>query len=487
MHGLDKFISSSLFPDYSSTLNPFLFLRNLSAALIIVGLAIALFRRFILRVPHLFTNSMDRYSMIIIAVITLSGVFLEATKIVSYTTYQSMVEEYADLDDEQALGSLESYWVKEFGVASPNVKEPFDRNVLARGLRLHEMNCAACHSSPQWAVMSYGVARIIKPAALRLDRAELPIYLWYIHFLACFIGLAYFPFSKMFHIFASPLSLLVNAVMSAKESDPANVATRQIIELDACTHCGTCTLRCAVGMWFEEIPNLNILPSEKIASVKALAAGKSLTEQTLRSMQEGLYLCTNCYRCTEVCPVGINLQDLWFNVREALLQKAYPEILLLSPLSLYRGLKSDEISKDNYSRPFEAARMAIDNECSLNHLHDTPIDLARIDKGFKKNLALSDQGKTFSYCFVCTTCTTACPVVRNFDNPPKSVDLVPHQIIHAAIAGLDDLVFSSRMLWYCLGCYQCQEACPQGVRVTDVLYELKNLAAKRLKGKKPMS
>jgi heterodisulfide reductase subunit C len=28
-------------------------------------------------------------------------------------------------------------------------------------------------------------------------------------------------------------------------------------------------------------------------------------------------------------------------------------------------------------------------------------------------------------------------------------------------------------------CYQCQEHCPQNVRVTDLLYQLKNLAVKR--------
>jgi heterodisulfide reductase subunit C len=34
------------------------------------------------------------------------------------------------------------------------------------------------------------------------------------------------------------------------------------------------------------------------------------------------------------------------------------------------------------------------------------------------------------------------------------------------------------MLWDCLTCYQCQEHCPQSVKVTDVLYCLKNLSIK---------
>jgi heterodisulfide reductase subunit C len=32
------------------------------------------------------------------------------------------------------------------------------------------------------------------------------------------------------------------------------------------------------------------------------------------------------------------------------------------------------------------------------------------------------------------------------------------------------------MLWDCLTCYQCQEHCPQNVEVTDILFQLKNLA-----------
>jgi heterodisulfide reductase subunit C len=59
--------------------------------------------------------------------------------------------------------------------------------------------------------------------------------------------------------------------------------------------------------------------------------------------------------------------------------------------------------------------------------------------------------------------------------------MTPHQIIRATALGLPDLVFRSRMLWYCLGCYQCQDACPQAVRVADVLFELKNLAVVRMK------
>jgi heterodisulfide reductase subunit C len=460
-----------------------MFLRDLFGAMVILGILLAVYRRFILKVPRLITNAMDHYAIFIVAVIMISGVILEGAKIVSYSIYQQMVEEYSGLEDKQELRSLEAYWVEEFGVVSSAVRGPFDAETLEQGKELHEMSCVECHSRPQWAFTGYGVAKIVGPAALWLDRVTMPTILWYIHILACFIGLAYLPFSKMFHIFASPLSLLANAVMDGEKSAPANTATRQAMELDACTHCGTCTVRCSVGVAFEEIPNANILPSEKIASVKALASGRELSEEDLRIIQEGVYLCTNCYRCTVVCPVGINLQDLWFNVREALLQKGYPEFLALSPLSFYRGLMKEDLVQRDYGEPLILAREAIVAECDLMRRQDKVLPLTPANRGFQSGLSLSAQANTFSVCFGCETCTTVCPVVGNYDNPKEVLGVLPHQIMHACGLGVRDLAFGSNMLWDCITCYQCQEQCPQGVCVTDVLYELKNLAVKNVKEK----
>ena len=481
MHALDKYITVALFNNYYPTINPFMFLRNLFGVFVILGVAIAIYRRFILKVPRLITNAMDIYTIIIVAVIMLSGIFLEATKMVAYSDYQRMVNEYSGLSDPQELKALEAYWVKEFGTVSPNLKGPFDEKILAQGRDLHQSSCAECHAKPQWAFAGYGTAKVISPIGLKIDRARLPSLLWYLHVLACWVGLAYLPFSKMFHIFTSQLSLLANSVMEKGKSFPANIATRQVMELDACTHCGTCSLRCSVAVVFDEIPNINILPSEKIASVKALASGKKLSPQALRNIQEGVYLCTNCYRCTVVCPVGINLQDLWFNVRETLLQKGYPEFFALSPLSFYRGLMREETVRRDYEKPLIRAREAIVSQCDLMKRKEKVLPLTPADRPFQSGLNLSAQARTFSVCFGCQTCTTVCPVVSNYDNPQEALGLLPHQIMHAAGLGLRDLAFGSNMLWDCLTCYQCQEQCPQGVSVTDVLYELKNLAIKHVR------
>ncbi len=476
MHALDGIFTSRLFQDYSPTLNPYLFLRNLGAAFLLAGVGIAVLRRFALRKNRLKTGAQDHFALLILGVILTSGIFLEASKMTSYQRYQEMVEDYGDLDSEEDSRALEMYWVSKFDVISPRLKDSFDTATLDRGRDIHEMSCAACHSQPQWAFLSHGTAKVLRPIALNWDNLGGSNFLWYVHILACFVGLAYLPFSKMFHLFATPLSLLVNSVMSAEKSDPKNMMTKQILELDACTHCGECTLACTVGVCYEQIPNPNILPSEKIASIKRLASGKELDKRELRHIREGLFLCTNCNRCTEVCPSGIDLQDLWFHVREAALEGDSPEFLLLSPFSFYRGLNSDRLTEKQRQTPIELARNVVLNGRGLPGPPGQVLSLSATQRKFREKLGSSLQGKSFAYCFSCMSCTTSCPVVLNYDHPLEELDMVPHQIVRATVLGIRELALSSRMLWNCLGCYQCQQTCPQGVEVADIIYELKNMA-----------
>ena len=196
MHALENFISAKLFSDYYSTVNPFMFLRDLFGVMVIVGIGIAIIRRFIFKVPRLKTNAMDHYAIIILVVIMFSGIMLEGVKITSHTAFQDMVTDYAGLteeDDAEEIEALESYWVQNFDVVSPNVKGPFEEEILEQGMESHEANCAECHSSSEMGFYRLCICQNHKPVALALDNAGTANILWYIHFLACFIGLAYLP------------------------------------------------------------------------------------------------------------------------------------------------------------------------------------------------------------------------------------------------------------------------------------------------------
>jgi len=477
MHALDTFVTSAIFPDYYPTINPFMFLRDVFGALVLVGICIAFYRRLAMKSPIVKTSPMDWYALILLAVVIISGIFLEGAKISSYSIYKQMVSDYAGLEEqEQDFKALTAFWVEEFGTVAPDLEEPLDVSLVESGGQIHQTSCADCHSRPQWAFAGYATAVAFKGAAVTMDRAGMHVFFRYIHFLACFIGLAYLPFSKFFHILTSPLSLLVNSVMDKRHSEPANIATRQAIEIDACMHCGQCTSRCSVGIVFDEVQNVNILPSERMQSLKRVAFGKRVGKEESELISDGTYLCTNCHRCTDVCPAGINLEDLWFLMRESLLQKDYPVFSILSPLSFHRGLMRQTISENDYQKPINRAKEAIAAGSELIKSRDKPLALAPPDRELQGHLFLSNQGDTFSACFGCQTCTNVCPVVANYENPQDVLGLLPHQIMHAAGLGIKDLTLGSNMLWDCVTCYQCQEQCPQGVKVTEVFYELKNLA-----------
>ncbi len=478
MHGLEPVIAEAYLADYYSTLNPYLFLRDFAGFMVIAGILMAMIRRFFIRPARLQTSSTDIYAVAVVAIVILSGILLEGFKISSYSDFKRMEQQYASLDDEAEINALASYWIQNFGVVNPNLKPPFSKEILSRGEAIHEENCMACHASPLWAFTGYTAAKITAPVVSSVSGTDFVTIIWYVHFLVAFIGLAYLPFSKMFHIVASPISLLANAVMDPETSRPQNFAVKQIMELDACTHCGACTTRCSVGIVLEAIPNLHILPSEKISALKKLAVKNQLEQRDIHLLQEGLYLCTNCHRCTDVCPAGINLQQLWHTVREVLLRQKHPEMLILSPLSLYRGLLSEKMTADQYLGPIKRVAEFVKTSYQTD-IEDQTLRPDMADPDLRTRLVMSHQSRSFSCCYGCMTCTDACPVMHNYENPQKQLGLVPHQIMQCLHLGYMGMVLGSEMLWACLGCYQCQDHCPQGVHVTDVFYELKNIAVKQ--------
>ena len=474
MHALQSVVSEALFSDYYATVNPYFFLRDFFGAMVLLGVFLAALRRYVSTPRRLSTNRMDHYAIAIVAVIVLSGIALEGLKISSYSEFQRMVTDYAGLDDEDEIGALEAVWVRDYGTVSPNIEGPFDEDLLETGQEVHVDNCMDCHASAKWAFTGFAAAKIIKPVALWLDQADGVTLLWYLHFIACFTGLAYLPFSKMFHLIATPFSLVAGRVMDPATSLPANTLTRQMIELDACTHCGSCSLNCSAAMVFEAIGNEYILPSEKMAFLKSLASGKKLAERQYRAIQEGVYLCTNCDRCTVRCPSGIRLKELWYSVREELVANGPALAHMLTPYSFARGLiMPGRISADEYANPILKARQAVAGRfAELTH-RDKVIALNEVEP----QPVISDD--TYAGCFSCQSCTTVCPIVGNYDNPEQPLGLLPHQIMCCLGLGLIEMASGARMIWDCLTCYKCQENCPQQVEVCDVLYRLKNVAVEK--------
>jgi heterodisulfide reductase subunit C/nitrate reductase gamma subunit len=477
MHAMQSVVTDVLFDDYYATVNPYFFLRDLFGAMVLMGAALAAVRRYMLKIPRLKTSGQDHYAIAILAVIMLSGVGLIGLKITSHSEFMIMVEDYAGLDDEEEIQALEALWVAEYGLVSPNVSGPIGEGLLEAGREVNDGNCMDCHTASQWSFSGYALAKIISPVAVGLDQANGVSIIWYIHIIACFAGLAYLPFSKMFHIIATPINLVVSRVTDPQQSTPATTRTRQILELDACTHCGSCSLNCSAGMIYEAVGNDFILPSEKISFLKKRAGGRRLTEAENRAIGEGVYLCTNCDRCTVRCPSGIHLRELWFSAREELLSEGPPLPPVMTPFSFARGIEIREsIGAEAYFTPIQKAAGVLAGATAGLIKSESVIPL---DTASDNSCQPDADTETFCHCFSCQSCSAVCPVVGNYEEPEIVLGLLPHQIMCSLGLGLTEMASGAKMIWDCLTCYQCQENCPQQVEVCDILYELKNVAVKK--------
>ena len=79
------------------------------------------------------------------------------------------------------------------------------------------------------------------------------------------------------------------------------------------------------------------------------------------------------------------------------------------------------------------------------------------------------SGDKVKECIQCGTCSASCPT-------SYAMDYTPREIIAAFRAGLLEKVLKSNTIWLCSSCYSCTVRCPSGIKLTDIMYELKRLA-----------
>lgn len=468
-HAFDDEITLRLFPDYASTLNPFFLLRNLLGVLVLAGVLIALGRRRFIPAQKRISGTMDINALLLLVAILLSGFLLEASQIVSQPIFEEMVADYHG-DDPEEVAALRAVWAQDYHVDfDPPAVVTAD--LLAAGEELNEESCTVCHSRPTAAFASLPLAVLIKPVAPRLNHIRVDIWLWHLHYLLCFAGLALLPFTKFRHLITTPLTLVLRAVdprplpaakaaSAAPESVRLNRKTRRALALDGCTHCGVCSRRCSVAPSVDILANPLILPSEKLLRLRQTTGHGPPVDDGDR-FSEGSFVCTQCGRCTRICPSGLDLQDLWRASRADLVRERRSEL----------HARAVQTPPDELLRAISSTKAVVRAAAPVGRLAWAEVEMG-----------LSDDPSTFQACVQCAVCSSVCPVVAAASDVDQDPEIGPHLVTNLLRLGQPDLAQASSMVWSCVTCYQCQESCPQNIRVADLLYELRNRAWARLRG-----
>ncbi|MBU0462269.1 MAG: 4Fe-4S dicluster domain-containing protein, partial [Proteobacteria bacterium] len=431
-HALDDVTSFKWFQSYQSTIDPFQFLRNLAGGFVLAGCLGFLFRRLyhfkLLRKRKIISKGL--FSILLILMVILSGFLLEAVKIISEPVFMEMKEEYSDIDEDTGLEDLKIYWEKNYNVVF-NEALLYTQEKLDTGKQLNEDYCIDCHSPVKSAFLSNTIARTLKKTGAWLNYYRADNFVYYAHYFLSLLILVSLPFSRLFHIFLIPVASLEKNLKKEQlvpgpnqdqfpdqyqDHDPSlgyiNTAT-----LYACTNCGFCSDVCSVFPNFLITKNIHTLPHSKIDAFKKLFHPGLFDSETLYHLQSGNGDCTHCHKCTDICPSGIDLENLWTLLNQKLALKEF---------------------QDNYT---------FIKSLSLKKWADLKPENEKILSARELTTQLADNVDSFENCIQCTICTNVCPVV---EHDLTGNDYTPQQIMNLLRLGKKHMATGTRMVWNCL-------------------------------------
>ena len=78
--------------------------------------------------------------------------------------------------------------------------------------------------------------------------------------------------------------------------------------------------------------------------------------------------------------------------------------------------------------------------------------------------------KNVHFCYQCGSCVGSCPTARAIP------EYNPRKMMEGLILGEWREILSGNLIWLCTLCHTCYEVCPQGVGISHIIIELRNLA-----------
>ena len=185
------------------------------------------------------------------------------------------------------------------------------------------------HVATGWAPVGYAGSVLFSGMSKEWIRAAY-LVVWWTHAGAAFVFLASIPFSKAFHLFSSPLNIALRnrqPVGKLRVTDDTGVGRmgdftwRQMLQMDACTACGRCEESCPgheAGMALSPKVTVQTLAGELAAT---RPNGSPQFGQTLHGdvvASESLWACCTCRACEERCPVGVEQPRMLIDLRRRL-------------------------------------------------------------------------------------------------------------------------------------------------------------------------
>ncbi len=190
---------------------------------------------------------------------------------------------------------------------------------LIEGLRL-AITDIRWEESRSWAFAGNGLSKLFRLMSDDAIRSS-HLFLWIVHALFAFVFIASIPFSKAFHMVASGVSIFLRRISNPGILHPEGTSVekisdftwRQLLQFDGCTWCGRCQEVCPAN-----ISGYSLSPKNVILKLNGQPVERQKKESNDKDSQtntsalhgsaitaEELWACTTCIACEVACPVFI--------------------------------------------------------------------------------------------------------------------------------------------------------------------------------------
>lgn len=216
-----------------------------------------------------------------------------------------------------------------------------------------------------WSPVGNALASLFTAMGDPTNRA-LHLTLWVVHGLVAFAFVASIPFTKLFHIVASPVNIFFRSLQPAGALAPARYGSgmgvgewpdftwKQLLDFEACTRCGRCQDQCPA-----HASGVRLSPRDIMIKLDAhlweRGNGRSLQGDVITA--EELWACTTCRACVQVCPVFTDGLSSIVDMRRYLVNEGEIEAQLqdaLFNLGRYgNSFGQSERARAKWTRPIE--------------------------------------------------------------------------------------------------------------------------------------
>jgi len=274
----------------------FSFILDLFGLLAIIGVILAVFRRYVLKPDRLDNRSEDIISLLLIFVVLVTGFFNESLRIAI-------------------------------------TKPEFER-----------------FSFVGWEISKLFSSSSANESSLRALHATF----WWIHVFLAFSFIGYIAYSRLLHLITSPLNQFfrsfapkgeIKSIPDIENQESYGVAKlqdftwKQLLDTDACTRCGRCQDNCPAYLSSKPLSPKKVIQDLKNHlnnQAKNLSRGEDKSEQIIPMAgnvisEDELWACTTCGACHSACPVFIEVIDKVVDLRRYLVlmeSKFSPEVKL---------------------------------------------------------------------------------------------------------------------------------------------------------------